>query len=112
MKRLEYPPDQRCRRIGHAPRQAEQRLQPGVRPHQLVERRQLGRLGHLRRHGVDELRDEAGGRVVRLAEVVGHDLGGEGAQGQRVGLGVIGEGEGDLGVAVDGVQAAVAVGKL
>ena len=38
---------------------------------------ELGGLAQLASQGLDKLRDQAGGGVVRLTEVVGHQAGGE-----------------------------------
>ena len=58
----------------------EERLDGRLGLDQLEVGSKLGSLGHLGSNGVDKLWHEAGGRVVRLAEVVGHQVGGEPGQ--------------------------------
>ena len=76
-ERLEDALDQGGGGVGVAGGEGEQRLHLGLALDQLEVGRELRSLRHLGSNGVDELWDEAGGGVVRLAEVVGHQVGGK-----------------------------------
>ena len=66
--------------VGVAGGQRQQGLHLGLGLDQLEVGGEGGGLGHLGRHAVHELRHQAGGRVVGLAEVVGHHMAGQAPQ--------------------------------
>ena len=66
--------------VGVAGGQGQQGLHLGLSLDELEIGREGGGLGHLGRHAVHKLRHQAGGRVVCLAEVVGHHVAGQAPQ--------------------------------